>query len=173
MNWKPIKNYEDYYLVSDTGKVKSIHTYNKSKPHILAGHLGKRGYWVVDFSVKQKRKNLKIHRLVAEMFVPNPQHKPQVNHKDGNKLNNHVGNLEWVTQAENSVHAKENGLLKPYNHKRASKLTPKIAINIYQASGSHRQIAKKYKVGTSTVTHIKLGSRWGTYTKEYKDKLAS
>lgn len=57
-----------------------------------------------------KKKRLKIHRVVCEMFIPNPDNKPCINHKDGNKYNNHVSNLEWVTYQENTVHAFKTGL---------------------------------------------------------------
>lgn len=70
--------------------------------------LNNRGY----LSVVVRRKTHMLHRLVAQAFIPNPEGKPFVNHKDGNKLNNHVDNLEWCTAAENNQHARDNGLHK-------------------------------------------------------------
>ncbi len=71
------------------------------------------GYHIVSLHVQGRRYAGKVHRLVAEAFIPNPANKPQVNHKDGNKSNNVITNLEWVTSQENIIHAHENGLMNP------------------------------------------------------------
>lgn len=70
------------------------------------------GYKMVGLKINGKMKSKSIHRLMAEIFIPNPDNLPQVNHKDGNKENNDISNLEWMTRAQNSQHAYDNGLLK-------------------------------------------------------------
>lgn len=74
----------------------------------------KDGYLKVNLYKDGKGSSKRIHRLVAEAFIPNPDNKPDVNHKDGNKHNNNVENLEWVTKSENMIHAYETGLNKPH-----------------------------------------------------------
>lgn len=71
------------------------------------------GYPMVDLYKDGCRRTRGVHQLVAEAFIPNPEHKPEVNHKDGNKHNNHVSNLEWVTKKENCEHAWKTGLARP------------------------------------------------------------
>ena len=96
--WKDIKDYEGLYQVSNLGRVKSLH-FNKEL--LLKLRLTGRGYYQIDL---QKDKNIKralVHRLVAEAFIPNPDNLSCVNHKDENKLNNCVDNLEWCTQMYN------------------------------------------------------------------------
>jgi hypothetical protein len=90
-NWKPIKNFEDY-LVSDCGNIYS----NKSKK-VLRIHKMKSGYMHINLSKHNKKYSFYVHRLVADAFIPNPKRLPQVNHKDENKGNNNVSNLEWCT----------------------------------------------------------------------------
>lgn len=113
--WKPIVGYEEIYEVSNYGRVKAlerhIFTLNKNciyKPLILKAILGKRGYYEVRLSVNYGSKIKKIHRLIAEYFIPNPSNKSQVNHIDGNRLNNDISNLEWVNNRENSCHRFKN-----------------------------------------------------------------
>lgn len=77
---------------------------------MMKGRVDRYGYHRVTFCVKGKRTNHSVHRLVAKAFIPNPESKPQVNHKDGNKLNNSVANLEWCTNEENQKHAAATGL---------------------------------------------------------------
>ena len=99
---KFISNFEDKYTVTNKGEVFS---FNNGKKVPLSLVLGKRGYFVVSLSSSNKAKQYRVHRLVAEAFIPNPQQKPCVNHKDGNKQNNCVENLEWVTYGENKHHS--------------------------------------------------------------------
>lgn len=78
----------------------------------MAKKVNDRGYEEVNVTLgsRKLRKCIRVHRAVAELFIPNPQNKPQVNHKDGIKTNNVVNNLEWVTQSENIQHGFKNGL---------------------------------------------------------------
>lgn len=111
--WKDIKGFEGYYQISNLGNVKSLGIYNKNQykyEHLKNKRISNKGYYYVAVSYKSKFKILTIHRLVAQAFIPNPFNKPCVNHIDGNKLNNSLDNLEWVTYSENTKHAWENGL---------------------------------------------------------------
>lgn len=105
--WKRIDGY-DNYEVNELGQVRNSNTGRILKPNKNA-----RGYWYVVLSKKCKLKTLRVHRLVALAFLPNTDDKPEVNHKDANKDNNNVENLEWVTHLENIKHAIDLGLSKP------------------------------------------------------------
>lgn len=105
-----IKKIEGYnYHITSNGDVFSYHCNKLLKPRL------NKGYFYVNLSNNGKMKTFKIHRLVAESFLPNHSNLPIVNHKDGNKQNNHVDNLEWCTHSENTKHAVLMGLLKPPN----------------------------------------------------------
>lgn len=109
--WKTIPNTDGRYEVSNLGRVRS----NRQRRIILtltkqiSGYL----YAMVELS-NGKQKNCRVNRLVAEAFLPNPNSLPDVNHKDGNKENNHVSNLEWSSKLDNVRHAWRNGLAKPH-----------------------------------------------------------
>ena len=94
---KDIKGYEGLYAVSSCGKVWS-YTNNR---FLIPRHQRRTGYDKVHLGKDGKIRDFLVHRLVAEAFIPNPENKPQVNHRDENKTNNHVENLEWVTRREN------------------------------------------------------------------------
>ena len=111
--WMEIKGYEDKYQISSFGRVKSLERmvvsgrggFRRIKGCLMKLKLDKDGYETValrDYS--QKQKTLKVHRLVAESFIPNPKNKPQVNHVDEVKSNNVISNLEWCTCRENVNH---------------------------------------------------------------------
>lgn len=106
--WKPVVGFEGLYEVSNQGRVKSIPR-KRCKGNVLKPHIVK-GYEYVHLSKDGKAKYLKVHRLVADAFLPEIQGKSYVNHIDGNKTNNSVKNLEWCTASENLKHARENGL---------------------------------------------------------------
>jgi archaellin len=121
--WKDIKGYKGFYQVSNRGNIRSFiikKTQLKAKePSYLKPYINNSGYPSIDLSanyctlIEGRRKVYKVHRLVALAFIPNTQNKPDVNHKDGNKLNNLLDNLEWVTKSENSKHMWANNLIKP------------------------------------------------------------
>jgi len=101
--WKDIKEFEGIYQISNKGRLKSFK--GDTNGRVLSNKNSKGGYLSVILRYGDKRRYTRIHRLVAEAFIPNPLSKPQVNHKDGNKQNNRVQNLEWVTAKENVRHA--------------------------------------------------------------------
>ena len=113
--WRPIKGFEGRLEVSNMGRIRSVERTvafgsQKRKVNQTTYKLknDKDGYKMVGLSGK----NIKVHRAVAEAFIPNPDNRPQVNHIDGNKANNRVENLEWATQEENMGHASRNRLTK-------------------------------------------------------------
>ena len=98
--WKNIKGYEELYQVSNYGRVKSLRKNGK----IINGYIDGKGYMQVALSKNGKKKWFRIHRLVAQAFIPNHDNLPIINHKDENKLNNRVDNLEWCTTKYNNCY---------------------------------------------------------------------
>lgn len=106
--WKYIEGTGNMYMISNHGRVKS---FKRDSGGVILSNTNRYGWYLTrQLIINGERKTLRIHRLVAEYFIPNPENKPQVNHKDGNKQNNHYSNLEWVTPHENIHHAINNGL---------------------------------------------------------------
>ncbi|ADE87501.1 HNH endonuclease [Deep-sea thermophilic phage D6E] len=171
--WKPIKGYEGLYEVSNKGRVKSVGrivhrkdgiSYFK-KGSILKPYECTGGYLFVGLLRDGERKLFSVHRLVAEAFLPNPENKTQVNHIDGNKKNNDVSNLEWVTEKENVNHAIKHGLLKNRGEDSPnSKLTKTDIENIRRMYATKQytqyQLAEIYGVGQSTIWKIVNNERW-------------
>ena len=116
--WKDIPEYEGIYQISNLGRVKSLSRYIYNNKNTTKGHLSREkilrlsadstGYLQVNLSKNGKKAKFHVHRLVAKLFIPNPDNKPQVNHIDRNRRNPAVSNLEWVTDSENKFHAWKN-----------------------------------------------------------------
>lgn len=123
-----IKDFPDYY-VTDTGDVYSRKYQPKTNPDCrikkISVHISNKGYKMVNLCLDGKMFFKTIHRLVANAFIPNPENKPCINHIDGNKQNNNVSNLEWVTQKENMQHAFKILKCKPSMLGRFGKNNPK------------------------------------------------
>ena len=152
---KDVCGYEGLYKVDENGNVFSVRN-NK----LLKRMMFPSGYeYVHQCNGKGKTKLFRVHRLVAETFIPNPNNLPEVNHKDGDKLNNNVKNLEWCTNLENMRHSVETGLrnIKGENNPSA-KLTVKDVINIRK-----EYIPKSKEFGTVAlarkygVTNVMIG----------------
>lgn len=153
----------NYYEISNYGSVRRIsYSYistcgHYNQPHtivlpskILGGtKLSKKGYPRVRIGTK----TYFIHRLVAKYFIPNPDNKPQVNHIDGIKTNNHVSNLEWVTNYENRKHAVENGLHFGPKSKLSKQQKRELCIE-YDSGINQYQLSKKYNIAQQTVSRI-------------------
>lgn len=115
--WKPIVGYEGYYEISNFGNVRSCERLvnhglgsgvRKLKSKIITPWNDNHGYQVVSLSKSGKVKKYKVHRLVAEAFIPNPDNKPTINHINEIRNDNHVANLEWATYQENNNHGGHN-----------------------------------------------------------------
>lgn len=104
------KDLGDFYLVSNLGQIKGV-----KSGKVRSRNINHEGYYFVGISLgnRQTKSCIKVHRAVAETFIANPNNYPVINHIDGNKLNNCVDNLEWCTQADNTRHAWDNGLITP------------------------------------------------------------
>ena len=125
--WKDIKDFEGLYQVSNLGRVKSLPRFinNNSKNNKIGFYSkerilkpSKKKYAIVVLSKNGKTYSFYIHILVAKAFLPNPDNLPEVDHLDGNKLNNHVDNLEWVTSKENVKRSWRMGLAKPHSGRK-------------------------------------------------------
>lgn len=105
--WKPISGTKGFIEVSTYGRVRS---WLRGEPKVLKTQQDKKGYHRLRVTIDRQKNSYRVHREVARAFIPNPLQLPQVNHKDGNKSNNAVENLEWVSNADNAHHAMQNGL---------------------------------------------------------------
>lgn len=172
--WMSIPGYEGLYEVSNLGQVRSLDRLRKNvkgmakiNGRIITGNHGGKHYYQVALHKDGKKKYMNVHRLVAEAFIPNPDGKSQVNHIDGNKQNNVVSNLEWVTPSENILHSFRTGLNSHSGEKNVNaKLTREIAAEIKKSYVKGRRgsgataLAKKYGVTKTTVLSVIWGKTW-------------
>lgn len=161
--WKPAVGFESFYEVSNLGGLKSL---KGGRESVLTPFVNSMGY-VQCVLTGQKKKTVRLHRVIAQTFIPNPENKPEVNHINGVKDDNRIINLEWCTSKENSRHLFD--VLKRTNPKGVlhpgAKIDDFMAIVIYTESGSIKEIAKKYSVSSLIVRDIRNGITWKHITK--------
>ena len=178
--WKDIEGYEGLYQVSTCGNIKSLAKPRKNgngrcyiqKEKLLKQSFTSTGYKKVELYKDGKRKSFKVHRLVAIAFIPNPDNKPEVNHIDGNKINNNIDNLEWVTSSENTIHAYETGLSP--NKKELDEIR---IIELYNKGTSKEEISRMFDVFNVVIARIlkengiRLRTKSEAYDKYHLDEL--
>ena len=151
---EPIKGYENYYHIDQSGNVYSVR-----KKRMLTKFTDRWGYHYVSMSKDGCNKFVKVHRLVAMQFIPNPRKKPQVNHKDGNKLNNCVDNLEWVTNQENIQHAYDNGVKMGFKKKCIPVKQMDRSGNFIQSFQSMQEAAVALGIPSQYISEVCRGKR--------------
>ena len=165
--WKFIAGFGERYEVSNFGRVRvnRIWTSGRETQKIKKQRTTRKGYRTITLYQTPYDVLKSVHRLVAIAFIPNPDNKPQVNHKDGIKTNNRVDNLEWTTAKENMRHAAKNGLLKPpkgeKSHKAKLKNSQILFIKqLLSENKPHWFIADLFNVCEATISRINRGYNW-------------
>ena len=146
--FKDVKGYEGYYEISNLGRVRN--TYNKRKK-ILKPAITKNGYLNVIFCINQKKEHKFVHRLVAEAFIPNINNYSTVNHKDEDKLNNCVENLEWLSVEDNNRYS---------NSKMLTKEKVLQIPSLIDQGYTQLEIAKYFNVSRRAIQSILRGEHW-------------
>jgi hypothetical protein len=167
--WKDIEGYEGLYQVSDKGRIKSLKRYVSIFEGVrvvverFLNSSSKLGYPSVCLAKEGSKKYKQVHRLVAIAFIPNPEGKNQVNHKNGIKIDSYLKNLEWCTPKENCNHAIRTKLTENRGEMHtSSKLTKNDVISIRRDLSfcQGRELAKKYNVTPALISRIKKRQNW-------------
>lgn len=165
--WKDIPNYEGMYQVSSLGRVKSLDRtivnslgrIIKYKGKIRATQKHNQGY--LSLCLRNGAKQYLVHRLVASAFIENKQNKEFVNHKNGDKTDNRVENLEWCTRQENENHAFKTGLKNSSGTANTqAKLKDSDVIYIRNTTLPSKRLAHKFKVSCATINRVRQGVIW-------------
>lgn len=151
--WKPVVGYEGLYEVSNLGRIKSLVGWNGHKyvnrEKIMNQSITTTGYKKIELTKDGIKKSLKVHRLVAQSFIPLIAGKTVVNHKDSNPLNNAVENLEWCTIAENNRHA------AIYGNRKAMQFDANVIITLYCTEHKTlREIASMKNVSVTPIIQL-------------------
>lgn len=155
--WKDIVGFEGLYQVSNLGRVKSLNYHKSGKERVLKNRLGqiKTIYPHVGLYKNGTMKECTVHRLVAEAFIANPENKEEVNHIDGNKCNNHISNLEWVTRSENAIHAIH--IIKTSNNESQKKKVKNVETG--EIFESQSAAGRAYGISQGTLGAVTRGER--------------
>lgn len=164
--WNPIEGFEGKYEISNLGRVKSLARYHGclyKSDRILSPGVKQNGYLKVGLYEDYKCKNCYIHRLVLSHFNRKPNKNEECNHKDGNKKNNYIDNLEWCTSSENKIHRSKNLKIHCEEKHEVSKLTVEKVKKIRKMrklGKSYYEMAKNYDVNASTIRDVCLFNTW-------------
>ncbi len=174
--WKSVIGYEGIYEISDLGRLRRILKPRKYRPYqnkILNPCKDKNGYFRTVLTDNNKnRKSKRVNRIVAIAFIPNPDNKPCVNHKNGIKSDNRAVNLEWVTVSENNIHAIRNGLSGQAggedHHMSKLKEAEVLKIKKMYATKKYKQIdlAEIFRISQTQISRIINNKRWRQTTKQ-------
>lgn len=165
--WKDIEGFKNYQ-VSNFGNIRSIfasgNNWSKKRIKAIKPRIGNNsGYYAINLLKDSRRITIRIHRLVAEAFIPNPENKPMVNHKNGIKTDNRIENLEWCTRKENMQHAWDTGLISR-KRKRISRLTYEKVLEIREMRNttgcSIKKISELFGVSQGAVFNIIHNKSW-------------
>lgn len=149
--YRDVVGFEEYFQISNLGNV-----FSKRSNRIFKQTKHKTGYCTFNTSIGGRKHNFYVHRLVAMAFIPNPEDKPFVNHKDGCKTNNILSNLEWVTHMENVAHAWALGLAKSSSRPSTQrKLTDDQVREIRSSTKTTRELASIYGLSNAGIWYIK------------------
>lgn len=165
--WRNIDE-NGHYRISSMGRVESVKRFangRNTSGRIMKLKPDKRGYLNVNITLDGEKVTKKVHRLVAEAFIPNPEKKPTVNHKNGIKQDNNLSNLEWHTWDENKNHAVENKLMRGLRGEDSprSKISKEMAIEIKKRLSQNERpvrISRSLRVSEAIVVKIKTGKTW-------------
>jgi hypothetical protein len=177
MIWKSVVGYEGLYEVNTDGELRTFNWKGTGQTRIMKPAKDHKGYLRTMIGKDGKYKTIKMHRIVAEAFIPNPENKPTVNHKNGIKDDNRVDNLEWHTYKENTHHAIENGMFyfrpksdlnglsrckgqQKHNTKFRNEDIISIRARFVPYKVTREDLAKEYGVSPATIKDIVTRRSW-------------
>lgn len=158
--WRPVVGYEGYYEVSNLGNVRGV-CRQGCAGKVLKPSLTTTGYPFVVLSVGCETKSKRVHRIVAEAFIPNPDNMPEVNHINGDKADYSIGNLEWCSHIDNMRHAVRSGLWNPSKAQQLSVKSKRKSVvrNDGERFESLREAADKSGTTAGNVCKVLKGIR--------------
>lgn len=171
--WRDIPEYEGYYQMSNLLRVRSLYFYNYGNFHKYKTPKIRKvcvstlyPMIILGFDVLGNKKTLYMHHLVAKLFIPNPNGYPVVMHKDDNKMNYAINNLEWGTDRKNNHDAFYRGRIPRTLGSKTSmaKITEKDALEIFRSEGKGYELREKYNVTYTVIYNIKNGNTWNHVT---------